>query len=102
LILVHTSGPATSGYNSTPTSPGTIVINTVTSPTYSLGDGITLSLTGVNNYDLGNVNNPLVTDGFFRQQWHRSGALHRSPDSFRFAGERVSINAGTETPAPRS
>jgi hypothetical protein len=59
------SGPTTSGFINAPTTPASIPFNTVTSPTYTLGSGVTLSLAGVNNYDLGNTANPLVTDGFF-------------------------------------
>jgi hypothetical protein len=59
------SGQPTSGYINAPTSPATVPFNTVTSPTYTLGGGVTLSLSGVNNYSLGNAANPLVTDGFF-------------------------------------
>src|SRR5688572_28993033 len=55
--------PATAGYVTTATS--SIPFNSITSPTYDLGGGAALSFTSVNNYNLGNADNPLVTDGLF-------------------------------------
>jgi len=54
--------PVASGW----TGPSTTVnFNANATPTFNLGDGVTLTFSTVNNYGFANASNPVIQDGFF-------------------------------------